>query len=204
MAEGIVYVLTNPAMPGMVKIGKTARTMDVRLGELYSTGVPLPFECAYAARVPDEGQIEQAFHLAFGPYRVNPKREFFSIEPEQAIALLRLMATEDLTPSMQAEAAQVDSGAKASADKLKRARRPTLNYQELGIPVGSTLTYQDDTTTCTVTDGRHVEFNGESYSLSSLTAELMGMAGKPIRGTSYWSFNGRALADIYEETYDKD
>jgi carbon storage regulator CsrA len=88
-SEGIVYVLTNPAMPGMVKIGKTSRGMDARLNELYSTGVPLPFECAYAARVSDEGTVERAFHLAFGPYRVNPKREFFSIEPEQAIALLK-------------------------------------------------------------------------------------------------------------------
>ena len=92
-SEGIVYVLTNPAMLGMVKIGKTSRAMDARLNELYSTGVPLPFECAYAARVSDEGAVERAFHQAFGPYRVNPKREFFKIEPEQAIALLKLMET---------------------------------------------------------------------------------------------------------------
>ena len=65
-------------MPGKVKIGKTVRGMDARLNELYRTGVPLPFECAYAARVGDEGQVEQAFHLAFGPYRVNPIRELIS------------------------------------------------------------------------------------------------------------------------------
>jgi hypothetical protein len=41
-SEGIVYVLTNPAIPGMVKIGKTCRGMDARLNELYSTGVPSP------------------------------------------------------------------------------------------------------------------------------------------------------------------
>ncbi|MFT7387743.1 MAG: hypothetical protein ACI8VC_000984 [Candidatus Endobugula sp.] len=41
---GIVYVLTNPAMPGIVKIGKTSRdSVDARLNELYSTGVPVPF-----------------------------------------------------------------------------------------------------------------------------------------------------------------
>ena len=46
---GIVYVLTNPAMPGIVKIGKTSRgSIDARLNELYSTGVPVPFECAFA------------------------------------------------------------------------------------------------------------------------------------------------------------
>ena len=72
---GIVYVLTNPAMPGLVKIGKTAReSVETHFTELYSTGVPVPFECAYAARVIDEATLEQAFHAAFGPYRLNPTR----------------------------------------------------------------------------------------------------------------------------------
>ena len=42
---GIVYVLTNPAMPGIVKIGKTHASLGSRLSQLYSTGVPVPFEC---------------------------------------------------------------------------------------------------------------------------------------------------------------
>lgn len=52
MNFGIVYLLTNPAMPGLVKIGMTERdSMDARLRELYSTGVPVPFECQYACKV---------------------------------------------------------------------------------------------------------------------------------------------------------
>ena len=47
--EGSVYVLTNPAMPNMVKIGKTTRDVELRLADLYSTGVPLPFDkCDYS------------------------------------------------------------------------------------------------------------------------------------------------------------
>jgi len=203
-SEGIVYVLTNPAIPGMVKIGNTSRGMNARLNELYSTGVPLPFECAYAARVPDEGAVDQAFHLAFGPYRVNPKREFFSIEPEQAIALLRLMEIEDVTPSIQREADSVDVEAKSSADRLKRSRRPVMNYLEMGLPLGASLVYQDGTTTCTVVDGRHVIFNGEQRFLSAITAELMGMPGQPVHGGRYWSWGGRNLLELYEETYGSD
>ena len=74
--EGSVYVLTNPAMPNMVKIGKTTRNVELRLADLYSTGVPLPFECEYAAKVKDLDKTEKAFHKAFSPNRVNPKREF--------------------------------------------------------------------------------------------------------------------------------
>ena len=49
--EGSVYVLTNPAMPNMVKIGKTTRDVELRLADLYSTGVPLPLECEYPEKV---------------------------------------------------------------------------------------------------------------------------------------------------------
>ena len=44
---GIVYALTNPAMPGLVKIGMTSKLeIDQRKNQLYfgSSGVPLPFE----------------------------------------------------------------------------------------------------------------------------------------------------------------
>ncbi len=38
----IVYVLTNPAMPGLVKIGKTnQKDIEERMKQLYTTGVPL-------------------------------------------------------------------------------------------------------------------------------------------------------------------
>ena len=38
----IVYVLTNPAMPGFVKIGYTT-DIQARLKQLHNTSVPVPF-----------------------------------------------------------------------------------------------------------------------------------------------------------------
>ena len=70
--EEIVYVLTNPSMPGIVKIGKTTREVGARLDELYSTGVPLPFECDYAARVSDESKVEQVNLMTLGAYVSGP------------------------------------------------------------------------------------------------------------------------------------
>ena len=87
---GIVYLLTNPVMPGLVKIGMTAQEdIEKRMRELYTTGVPVPFECQFACKVKkgDCGKIEKALHTAFAPQRVNANREFFRIQVEQAKAI---------------------------------------------------------------------------------------------------------------------
>ena len=84
----IVYALTNQAMPGLVKIGMTDRD-DVRrrMSDLYTTGVPLPFECVAARQIEDQEaqRVESALHTVFGPHSVNASREFFQIDPEQVL-----------------------------------------------------------------------------------------------------------------------
>lgn len=199
----IVYVLTNPAMPGLVKIGKTTQVdLSTRLSQLYTTGVPVPFECAYACEVDDCTKVERAFHTAFGGQRVNPKREFFSIEPERVIAVLSLVAVGDATPQVERElAVGLDSDDRASRETLKRSRRPRMNLGEMGIPVGATLVYRDDAdATVTVLDDKTVEFNGEPCSLTAATQRLMGTPYQ-VSPTPYWSYEGRPLKTIYEETY---
>lgn len=80
----IVYVLTNAAMPGLTKIGKTAQEdVKYRLSQLYTTGVPVPFECVYACQVKDCREVEAALHTAFGNVRINPKREFSKSNPSE-------------------------------------------------------------------------------------------------------------------------
>ena len=97
-------------MPGLVKIGKTTRdNPQVRMGELYSTGVPVPFECVKAVKVNDEVAVETALHTAFGPNRINSKREFFEIDAIQAAVLLEQLGTEDVTPQINAENEAIDS-----------------------------------------------------------------------------------------------
>ena len=53
----IVYVLANPAMLGIAKIGMRDRTdVQRRMSELYSTGVPIPCECVIAQQIEDRGR----------------------------------------------------------------------------------------------------------------------------------------------------
>ncbi len=67
--NGLVYVLTNPAMPGIVKIGLTTRLkIEDRLKELFTTNVPVPFKCEFACQVDDCSKVESALHKAFRPF----------------------------------------------------------------------------------------------------------------------------------------
>ena len=200
-ATGIVYVLTNPAMPGIVKIGRTSRgSIDARLAELYSTGVPVPFECAFAGHVADHDRVERAFHLAFGPYRINPKREFFQIEPEQAVALLELMVVDDVTPELQREADEVDTESRAGARRLK-ARRPPMNFEDMGIAVGAQLEFVQGGVTCEVASPRRIVHAGEESSLTALTHRLLGTK-YAVQPSPHWTYQGRRLSDLYDETYE--
>ena len=136
MEYGIVYLLSNPAMPGLVKIGMTTREdMEVRLKELYSTGVPVPFECQFACRVKksDCVKIEKALHKAFEPQRINANREFFRIQVEQARAILELFHHEDVTEEVTDEIDNDLTEADRAATAKAKIRRPSLNFYEMGM-----------------------------------------------------------------------
>lgn len=196
----IVYVLTNPAMPGLVKIGRTDNAdANIRITQLYTTGVPVPFTLEYACKVINPDEVEKALHIAFGPQRTNPKREFFNIEPEQAIAILRLLNTEDATQEVLGQKTEIDAESTQAAAALK-ARRPNLNFTEMGIPDGSVLQSVEDDSTVTVVSPRKISFRGEEMSLTAATRIMLGLDYSVAPGP-YWTFNGRPLLELYNETY---
>lgn len=200
MNEGIVYILTNPAMKGLVKIGMTTREeVSIRMAELYSTGVPVPFECSFAGRVADVKAVERAFHIAFGPYRINPNREFFEIEDTQAVELLKLMCIEDVSPSVKTELNKVDEVSRDSGQRMKQ-KRPNLNFEEMGIPIGSVLHSNYNHETCEVVDAKKVNFRGEVMSLTRATREMLELEYS-VQPSPYWIYEGKSLKDIYDDTY---
>ena len=128
----IVYVLTNPAMPGIVKIGMTDGP-DVlqRMGALYTTGLPLPFDCVIAREIEDRkaAEIERALHAAFEPYRINPSREFFQLEPEQVEVLLRVMPGQDVTPQDSDRPAELQNDDREASSGFKRRQSQTSELE---------------------------------------------------------------------------
>lgn len=79
MSEGWVYVLVNEAMPGLVKIGRTARHPQTRADELYQTGVPAPFSVFASHMSPDCEELEEQVHEHFEEVRYSKDREFFEV-----------------------------------------------------------------------------------------------------------------------------
>lgn len=196
----IVYLLTNPAMPGLVKIGRTAQdTAQSRLDNLYTTGVPVPFELIFACRVEDSVRVEQALHIAFAPQRVNARREFFRIEPEQALAILRLLHIEDATKAVEEQSSSI-SEQELGATRALRARRPNLDFTTLGIPIGAELRCTRNDATVTVIGPRRVRLGTDELSLTAATREVMQLDYSVAPG-SFWSYQGRTIHEFYEDAY---
>jgi S-DNA-T family DNA segregation ATPase FtsK/SpoIIIE len=76
-----IYVLENPSMPGLVKIGRTERSVSERLTELSShTGVPTGFAVVREYAVADSVEAERIIHAV--------NRESFKIEPQDATDII--------------------------------------------------------------------------------------------------------------------
>lgn len=90
MESGFVYVLTNPAMPGLVKVGVAQRDVAERVAELSgASGVPLPFEVVTTVPMRDVYAAEKVAHGLLGASRVSPSREFFRVPARFAMWTVR-------------------------------------------------------------------------------------------------------------------
>lgn len=85
---GYVYVLSNEAMPGLLKIGYSERPVEERTKELGShPSVAKPFfiEAYFGSDNPERD--EKRVHFALSEYRLEG-REFFRIEVTRAVELM--------------------------------------------------------------------------------------------------------------------
>lgn len=113
MSEGYLYCLSNPSMPGILKIGMTERTPEDRAKELFTTGVALPFKIEFAKKVKNPKDKEIELHDILDDYipRVYPRREFFRASPEQVLKFFKLMDGEmwNGTRSVEDDGEETDS-----------------------------------------------------------------------------------------------
>lgn len=97
MSYGFVYLLSNPAMPGIYKIGMTDRAPMQRVDELSrSTSVPCDFNLICYAECDGAIEVEKKLHEQFAPFRLNPCREFFRLGHESLWAVIEELQSNSL------------------------------------------------------------------------------------------------------------
>ena len=195
--SGVVYCLTNEAMPEYVKIGIT-ENLEQRLKQLDNTSVPLPFECVYAVEVDDPRQVEGLLHQVFHDLRTRRTREFFEVGPQRVIAAMQLTGGEAVTPGailVEAEDEDEEEESRRAVEKAK-TRRSNFNFEMVDIPTGAELYFWGDPDiTCAVHSHNRVMFEGEETSISAAAGEVMERRGmsRSVNGALLWYFEGESL-----------
>ncbi len=189
----IVYVLTNEAMPGLIKIGLTADSVESRLTALSSsTGVPLAFECYFAAEVGDGARIEKTLHQLFAESRINPRREFFRLDPEKVVLAISIGEFREVTPG----GAQVEPEEQEALERIK-ARRPRIRLDAIGVKPGDVLHFsRDEAVLATVLDDGKLLYEGELLSPSAAALKALHKLGyktPSASGSEHWMFDGELL-----------
>jgi len=85
--RGWVYVLSNQAMPGRVKIGFSMKDPVLRAEQLSGTGLPVPFVVEYDVLVTEPNEVEQTAHESLSDK--HDAKEFFLVERQIAVEAIR-------------------------------------------------------------------------------------------------------------------
>jgi Protein of unknown function (DUF1566)/T5orf172 domain len=85
--RGWVYVITNKAMPGLIKVGYTLKDPILRGVELDNTGAPHPYVVQYEVFVYEPREIEQRAHSELSDFR--EAKEWFKCSIGEAVTAIR-------------------------------------------------------------------------------------------------------------------
>ena len=90
--RGWVYVMSNKAMPNLIKVGFSTKDPELRANELGkgNTGVPHPYNVIYDVLVQNPYQIEQQVHSKLSDK--NEAKEWFRCSASEAVKAIREVA----------------------------------------------------------------------------------------------------------------
>lgn len=195
MSKGYIYIMTNPALTGMVKIGY-ATDVEVRRQQLSTTALPYDYEVYATYETPgklEDKKLHKLIDNLNPDLRVSKSREFFVLTPEDAYELLEAIA---MISGSQDKLVRVAAATNALSDQ--KVKRPPMNFAKCGIPVGAELVFTEDPTIkVVVVDDRKVQYNDDLTSLSAVAGEIKGYN---VAGPRFFTYNGKLVADIAEET----
>ena len=92
--QGYVYILINPSLKGLLKVGQTKKDPEERAREIsQGTGVPTPYIVAFKEEFNDCELAEKMIHIMLEEegYRVSKNREFFEAEMSDIIRKIMIV-----------------------------------------------------------------------------------------------------------------
>jgi len=92
--KGWVYIITNKAMPGLIKVGFSTKDPELRAREFGGTHSPHPFIVEYEVLVNNPYKYEQLAHKELESYREN--KEWFRCGLEQGISAVKTVIGAEL------------------------------------------------------------------------------------------------------------
>lgn len=211
---GYIYILTNPSFPEYVKIGY-ATNVQQRLDELNrSSAVPFAFRI-FATYEVDSELSDKKLHSILdkldpglrskeeidGKKRV---REFYAMTPEDAYAILEAIAeingyTHRLKKWKATAAEKKDEENAQEISEAHQERMKPFSFSMCNIAVGEQIEFcfndcEKSGAICTVVDDKHVEYDGEIWTLTGLAQFLSGK--KPLQDPRYFNYKGERLNEI--------
>ncbi|MBQ1563991.1 GIY-YIG nuclease family protein [Candidatus Saccharibacteria bacterium] len=198
MSEGYVYILVNPVMPGIIKIGFT-KDIKRRLRDLDTTGVPQPYEPYFSVKTKKYQLLEKVIHRELDKLtdsRLRNNREFFKMDPDVARDLL-------LNVSQLLDDAEIDDyGNKTAEDAISEDGKvhpmsSRTTFEMLGIPVGTVL--EPVTEVCPVVktvDDKNSVCILDTMEIKTISRVVVDAYGTPHNGFDYYRYNGEVLSKI--------
>jgi len=110
--KGWVYVISNEAMPGLVKVGYSTKDPELRAAELGHTGSPHPYTVEYEMLIEEPYNTEKEVHKRLAQKREG--KEWFRCSAEEAVAAIKIV-----------------SGDRAIGETYKRVERSKANALQL-------------------------------------------------------------------------
>ena len=207
--KGYVYILTNPSFrEDWVKIGKSARPVNIRSKELYNTAVPLPFNIYATIQTAKYQEVEKFVHSALDHLtqsRVSSNREFFKVEPQVALAVFRDIAQmfDDAVVIEYKDNQPIEQPQGSVSISENTPKRGRFKFSMVGIQIGEMITFVPTGVQVKVASDDTVEYEGRIYKLSPFVGTFMpedkhNNSGA-YQGAKYFSYKGKILDDMRRE-----
>lgn len=210
--KGFVYILTNESFrEDWVKIGRSCRPVDVRSKELDNTAVPLPFKIYATIQTTKYTNVERIVHKQIDrltDLRIRQNREFFNVEPTQALDILLDLATaiDDAVVMQYVDDKPVQlypsiNNEKPQAVKIeKHVQRKPFEFAMVGLKDGDMITFAPLNIQVKVNGKNKVEFEGRLWSLSAFTGTYLPIEKQnnsgAYQGPKYFTYNNKTLWDL--------